>query len=82
MRIASVSFENLRAEMARKNITGVDISKSLNMTRDTLRNKLSRKSPLALDEACAIARIFFPDKDVRYLFSEVFNEAIEPASNL
>lgn len=36
-------FSNLRAEMARYNITIQDIAKALNRTRDTISNKLSRK---------------------------------------
>ncbi|WP_291637956.1 helix-turn-helix transcriptional regulator [Clostridium sp.] len=71
MRSNNIMFENLRAEMARKQITIKGIAKEIGVNRDTLGNKLSGKRPLHLDEALLMNRIFFPEKDVVYLFKEI-----------
>lgn len=71
MRTSNIAFGNLRAEMGRKNIGIGDIAKSMGFNRDTLARKLSRKSPLYLSEAFAIQQTFFPETDMRYLFSEL-----------
>lgn len=67
----NVAFENLRAEMGRKQLTIAKMADYLGITRDTLGNKLSRKRPINLDEALRIARKFFPNTDVYYLFKEL-----------
>lgn len=64
-----VAYANLRAEMARKNITIKDIENILDVNRDTVRRKLSRRSPIYLDEAFKIQKTFFPDKDLKTLFN-------------
>lgn len=69
---ACIEFKNLKAEMARNSITIKEIAESIGVTRDTLSNKLKRKTPIALDEAFAINRIFFPEQDIHYLFNEAF----------
>ena len=48
----------------------------LKMNRDTLSRKLSGKSPLYLDEAFKIQRMFFPDLDVSYLFRQDVNDDV------
>lgn len=71
MRANNVVFDNLRAEMGRKNIGIGDIAKAIGINRDTLARKLSGKSPLYLSEAFKIERALFPESDVRYLFAEL-----------
>ena len=71
---SNIMFSNLRAEMARYNITIQDIAKALNRTRETISNKLSGKSTLNLDEAFKINDTFFPQYDLRTLFVEVFDD--------
>ena len=58
--INGIAFKNLRAEMSRKDITIGDVAAALEMNRDTLGRKLSRKAPLYLDEASCFA-IFHKD---------------------
>lgn len=70
MRSSGVAFDNLRAEMSRRNLRIGDMAQRLGYNRDTLSRKLSKKSPLNLDEAFAIQKEFFPTLDIRYLFSE------------
>ena len=75
MRQSKIMFSNLRAEMARKNLTIIHMAKSINMNRDTLGKKLSGKSPLYLDEAFEINKKFFPETTITYLFHELENQA-------
>lgn len=63
-----IVYDNLRAEMARKNIVICDMSKRIGMNRDTLSRKLAGKSPLYLDEAFRIQKLFFPDVNIVDLF--------------
>ena len=58
-----ISYENLRAEMGRKNITIKDMASLCGYNRDRLARKLSRKTPINLDEAFLIQQ-----KDICYLF--------------
>lgn len=67
-------YNNLRAEMARHHLTIQSMAAGLKMNRDTLSRKLSGKSPLYLDEAFRIQRMFFPDLDVSYLFRQDVND--------
>lgn len=64
-----VVYVNLRAEMARNQVTIKKMSKELHMNRDTLARKLSGKSPLYLDEAVKIQKMFFPNIQVVELFA-------------
>ena len=75
MATGSAGFKNLKAEMARSDVGIKEIADSIGITRYTLSNKLRRKTPISLDEACAINRIFFPDQNIKYLLSEVFEAA-------
>lgn len=72
-----IAYPNLRAEMARSNISIQDIANVIGTARDTAGAKLSRKRPINLNEAFEIADTFFPDKDVRYLFEA--EQDIQPA---
>lgn len=66
-----IAFENLRAEMARKQLSITELANFLGIARDTLGYKLSGKRPLNLNEALCIAKVFFPEHDVYYLFKEL-----------
>lgn len=65
----TVKYKNLRAEMARRKLTLKQISDAMHMNRDTLSRKLSGKSPLYLDEAFEVQKVFFPEMKVEYLFA-------------
>lgn len=71
-----ISYENLRAEMGRKNITIKDIASLCGYNRDRLARKLSKKTPLSLAEAFQIQQKLFPDKDIYYLFDLEDRQAI------
>ncbi len=74
MRKSSIVFENLRAEMSRKNIGLAEIAEVIGCNRDTISRKLSMKSPINLDEAFKIQSVFFPNEDLRYLFETAENK--------
>lgn len=65
-----VMYKNVRVEMAKKNLTILDIAKRTGINRDTLSRKLSRRTRLNLDEAFNIQRAVFPDIPIRVLFEE------------
>jgi DNA-binding XRE family transcriptional regulator len=73
MRPTSIRFENLRAEMARNQITIKKMANEVGVNRDTMSGKLSGKRPLYLNEAFIINRTFFPNKDIPYLFKELLD---------
>ena len=70
-RISNVYFENLRAEMARKQISISEMARYLGIARETLGYKLSGKRQINLDEALKLSQKFFPEKDIYYLFKEI-----------
>lgn len=71
MRTSNIMFSNLRAEMARKQITIKKIAELLDINRDTAGRKLAGKAPLYLSEALLINKELFPNKNVTYLFKEI-----------
>lgn len=71
MRNSNIMFSNLRAEMARKEITIKKIAELLEINRDTAGRKLSGKAPLYLSEALLINKELFPNKNMTYLFKEI-----------
>ena len=70
LRSNNIAYDNLRAEMARRNIGVGNLAKMCGYNRDTLSRKLSKKSPLNLDDAFKIQRTAFPESDIRYLFDD------------
>ena len=69
-----VMYENVRVEMARKNLTILDVAQRVGMNRETLSRKLSGRSPINLNEAFNIQQKCFPNEDVRILFKECARE--------
>ena len=67
MRTAT-KYENLRAEMARKQLSTTEMADRLGMKRDALSRRLNGVSRLYLDEAKAIRDVFFCGYDIEYLF--------------
>ena len=61
-------FPNLRAEMARKGLDGVDISARLGCSQKTFSNKMNGKSEFTRAEIFTIRNEFFPDLTIEYLF--------------
>ena len=63
-------FNNLKAEMARKNLTVADLSESTGIRYQTLAGKLRGDSVLTVDEALKIKSALGVDMP----FEELFNQ--------
>ncbi len=63
-------YSNLNAEMARKNVTIMDLAQTIGCSYETMRKKLKRKAPLLLKEAIVIKRKHFPELNLENLFEE------------
>lgn len=74
MGVSNIAFENVKIEMARNNIAIKDMAKAAGVTRDMMRNKLSRKTPINLNEAFLIVTKCFPDSNIWDLFRELAGE--------
>lgn len=61
-------YSNLRAEMARNNVSIKDISELLKIHRNSVHKKLIGESSFTVDEALEIRDTFFKDMDIGYLF--------------
>ena len=70
MKRNNVKYENVRVEMARKDLTILDMASVIGMNRETLSRKLSGLSPISLSEAFDIQQKCFPDIDIQILFKE------------
>lgn len=62
-------YSNLKAEMARKNLTIVDLSEKTGIRYNTLAAKLKGKYPLTLPEAIAIKKTLEVDLSIEELFA-------------
>lgn len=61
-------YRNLRAEMARSNVTIRDLATRLGMRYATLSDKINGHFRFYYDEALQIKNEFFPDCELEYLF--------------
>ncbi|MEK4452864.1 XRE family transcriptional regulator [Paenibacillus sp. FSL L8-0506] len=61
-------FPNLRAEMARIGIDGVDVSTLLECTSKTFSRKMTGKGEFTRAEIFKIKNAFFPNLTIEYLF--------------
>ncbi len=75
-KLNAIAFENLRVEMARKQLTITDIANYLGLSKAGLSSKLSMKRNINLNEALCIARTFFPGLSLQYLFKEIAENPI------
>lgn len=66
-----MAYPNLKAEMARRGITGEAIATLLNLHSNTAYNKISGNSSFNVEEAVIIHDEKFPDLDMKYLFEKV-----------
>ena len=63
-------LSNLKAEMARKKITGIQIGKCIGKNEKSVSNKINEHSDFTRKEMFLIRTHFFPDiTDMRYLFA-------------
>lgn len=62
-------YPNLRAEMARKNITGYELAEKIGITNGTFSTKYNGKSDFTLNEAFKIKSVLETDLNVEVLFA-------------
>lgn len=60
---------NVKGEMAKQNITIEEVSKTLNIHRNSVANKLNGESAFTIEEAFKIQEKYFPKLSLGYLFS-------------
>ena len=63
-------YGNLKAEMARCEISQSDIAKAINTTEKTVKNKLTGVTEFSFFETLKIRDSFFPAWDLEKLFSD------------
>lgn len=63
-------FNNLRAEMARKELTIQDLADCLGVRYATVCDKLNGKYRFYYDEAKKLKDELFPECDIEYLFAQ------------
>ena len=61
-------YPNLSAEMARNNIKPSDLSESINISYDSIMNKLNGKTDFTRFEIFEIKNLYFPNLSLDYLF--------------
>lgn len=66
-------YPNLKAEMARQNLTNKDLSIYSSINYDTLNRKLNGKSPIMLDEAWKIKNALKVEIPLEVLFQSTTN---------
>lgn len=63
-----MAYPNVKAEMARKNITAQELAKDVGVTAQTFSSWMSGKTAPSIKSAIKIAEIL--ERDVAYLFAE------------
>ena len=61
-------YANVKAEMARKNMTAIELSKKTGIRYQSLANKINGKAPVSLDEAKTIKTALDVDIPLDVLF--------------
>lgn len=63
-------YLNLKKEMDRNGVTMEDISRTLDIHRNTVSNKINGNTPLSIEEGMIIRNTFFEYADFQYLFKK------------
>ena len=67
-------FPTLRAEMARRGLTAVDVAEALGISSKTAYKKLSGGSPFTLNETAKVRDRYFPAMTIEELFLSEQND--------
>ncbi len=70
-------YPNLNAEMARKNVTQIDISEKLNISYSTVSDKINGKKDFKLKECKDIISKLLPGNTIDYLFQTTSSEQVK-----
>ena len=63
-------YLNLKAEMAKRNVSIEDISKLLDLHRNSVANKINGKSSFSINEAFKVHNEFFREEDMEDWFKK------------
>lgn len=63
-----MGYRNLKAEMARKDITIKDLMTVTGKSRPGISNNLNGRGRFTVEESLAIRRAYFPEMSIDYLF--------------
>lgn len=63
-------LKNLKAEMARNDVSGVEISRTIGRSQKSVSEKICGRTQFTISEAMLIKNKFFPNSDMEYLFSD------------
>lgn len=66
-------LRNLEAEITRKKLSREEIASGIGISTRSLYDKLKGKSQFSVEEAFNLRRLFFPDKEMDYLFEQTDN---------
>ncbi len=66
-----MKFTTLKAEMARKEVTGLDIANVLNISSKSIYNKINGVTEFTLKETAIIRDSFFPYMTIDELFGNI-----------
>jgi len=69
-RNGNIHYPRLKEEMRIRNVSIGSIALMLGRNRDTISDKLAKKTEISLKEANDIKRVFFPDIDLEVLFAD------------
>ena len=70
-------YPNLNAEMARKNVTQIDISEKSNISYSTVSDKINGKKDFKLKECKDIISKLLPGNTIDYLFQTKSSEQVK-----
>lgn len=62
-------LSNLKAEMARENITVPVLARTIKKSDRTIREKIKGNGTFSIPDAIAVRDTFFPGMDLEYLFA-------------
>lgn len=71
-------MNNLKAEMKRYGVSIFDLSKAIDATEKTVRNKLDGETTFTIKEAFTIRDEFFSGMRLEYLFAQADSAANRP----
>lgn len=64
-----MKYSNLKAELARKGVSMEEVSKALEIHRNSVANKINGDTPFTVEEAFKIQKKYFPKLSLDYLFA-------------
>lgn len=74
-------YGNLKAEMARRGVSGVTLQNVMGCSRKTVVNRLNGSAPFTIEEAFRIRDALFPSLRLEYLFQRDAGASAQSAAD-